>query len=323
MRLRNLRQLEHFVAVVEAGTIGRAAQRIHLSQAALSKSIQQLEEELGVELFHRGPRGMEPTVFGECVANYTLRIRAELARAREELANLKGQKLGHVSVGGGPSFIRAIFPNAVARFHQRVPEASVTVHEGMAESLMAGLLNGTLDLAVGARVNTALTEELSRQELFQYRAVLVAGKNHPFMRMENVTLQDLSKALWILPAYPDTLRQHIAKVFLDADLDPPKPFAESNSVSFMTQLLAQVPAVSLLPESLLNTVNAREHLAIVPAPECTWERTAYVYTRRSVKPSPLARLLLAEIQNVVAEMVQSDQINGRLASDLSLTAKTG
>jgi DNA-binding transcriptional LysR family regulator len=109
-----LRQLAHFVAAVEHGNIVRAADAVHLTQPALTKSIQKLEAALGVTLLARTPRGVSPTPFGEILLRYARLMRTQGERAVAEIAAVKAGRRGHLALGVGMSFLGYLLPAVVA-----------------------------------------------------------------------------------------------------------------------------------------------------------------------------------------------------------------
>ena len=115
----DLHRLHHFLAVVEHGSIGRAAATLNLSQPALSNSIRRLEDNLEARLFDRGPHGVTPTVFGESLAERVRLIFHEVRNAEQELAALRGLHTGHVTIGAGPSIIAEILPAAIMNLQRK------------------------------------------------------------------------------------------------------------------------------------------------------------------------------------------------------------
>ena len=106
------RRLRHFLAVFELGSIGQAADKLLLTQPALSKSLRSLEDELGARLFDRTPMGVVATVFGEALAMHAKAIEAQLRSAEAAIGALRGKAKGRVTVGIGPSVAPSLMPQA-------------------------------------------------------------------------------------------------------------------------------------------------------------------------------------------------------------------
>ena len=111
------RRLSYFFTVYQLGSIGHAAETLPLTQPALSKSIRQLEQELGCELFERTPSGVVPTVFGEALAHYARTIAAEIDNAKAKIAELRGGDTGEVRIGVGPSIAVNMMPMVTRQVH--------------------------------------------------------------------------------------------------------------------------------------------------------------------------------------------------------------
>lgn len=124
----DLRHLRYFVAVAEEENIGRAAARLHISQPPLTRQIQQLEEELGVTLFIRTPRGMELTQAGELFLAEARNIRALVEQATERTQRAGQGKLGRLDVGIFGSAILDAIPKLLLSFRNRYPDVKVVLH---------------------------------------------------------------------------------------------------------------------------------------------------------------------------------------------------
>src|SRR5690348_224770 len=142
------RQLAHFVAIVEAGSLGRAATALRLTEPALSKSIRSLERLLDVKLFDRGPRGFDLTPFGESLLDHARVILTEFRRTHADIAELRGAEAGRVYVGTGPTFASTLVPRAVMALLAKRPAVRVTIYEGYGDTLVPMTLRGELDFFV-------------------------------------------------------------------------------------------------------------------------------------------------------------------------------
>lgn len=143
-----LRELEHFVAIASAGTFTAAARRVHLSQPALTASVQRLEQAVGAALLHRGRRGAELTAAGQA---FLPRAHAALAAFRDgqrAVAELAGLAAGSVRLGGGATACTYLLPPLLARFRRKRPGIGMVLREGTTSELETAVDAGQLDLAV-------------------------------------------------------------------------------------------------------------------------------------------------------------------------------
>lgn len=143
-----LDDLRHFVAVAESGTFTTAAKRVHLSQPALTASIQRLEADLGARLFSRGRRGAELTAAGDALLPHARAALAAVADGRRAVAEVEGLKAGRVRVGAGATYCTYVLPRLLLRFRDRYPTLSLQLREGHSAELIDALVVGELDLAV-------------------------------------------------------------------------------------------------------------------------------------------------------------------------------
>ena len=137
--------LRHFLAVVNERSISAAAQRLAISQPALTKSIRKLETYLGAPLFERLPRGVSLTAFGETLLPHARRIEAECQFAETEMKALRGGHSGRLRLGAGPFFGAALLPAAIAKLQPRFPDLRVELDVGTNEVTHPRLFEGELD----------------------------------------------------------------------------------------------------------------------------------------------------------------------------------
>lgn len=141
-------ELRHFLLVVEHGTLTAAARHAHLSQPALTASIQRLEATFGARLLSRGRRGAEPTASGRALIPHARAALAAVEDGRRAVAEVEGLAGGEVRVGGGATACTYLLPEPLARFRSRFPDVRISLHEGFADGLRERLRAGALDLVV-------------------------------------------------------------------------------------------------------------------------------------------------------------------------------
>jgi len=294
----NLRQLEHFLAVVEEGTLGRASRKLNLSQPAISKSVQKLEEQLGAPLLERGRRGMTATAFGRTLVRHARVIRAQVDQARQEIDALRGLTQGNVTFACGPSVAIAVAPLALQRFSARYPAITVNVVTGLADIIFGALAEGIAEFVVAP--NQPSLPAVQPELLYVDQNTVVGRVGHPILRRRRVTLADLAQQRWVLPQRNDLMRQYFDTQFLAAGLTPPAPVWESNSVPLIKQAAAGSDALTFLPLPAIR--DATNTLAALRNSPCTWERSMLVFRRSPGQASPAAEALIAELRGVAAEL---------------------
>jgi DNA-binding transcriptional LysR family regulator len=187
-----LRHLRYFVAVGEALSFTRAATALRVAQPALSRQVQDLEDEIGVDLLVRSPRGVTLTAEGklfldEC-CELLRRVDEAVSRTR---ASARGE-YGVLHVGYAPSPTLELLPPALADSQKAVPDIRVIPHDLAANELCAGLLDGTLELAVMVRPAEYSDGTFEFEELRRYPFCVAIASGHPFERLKAVPLEKIA-----------------------------------------------------------------------------------------------------------------------------------
>lgn len=167
------RQLRYFCEIAEAGSFTAAAERLRVAQPALSRQIASLEQDLGAPVFERGPGGVKLTVHGEILLRHADAMRVHAARAREEISASLGHMPGWISFGTSPALGRLVFGPVAAAMTEQFPELRLSFVEGVGASLLNGLNDATLDLALTAR--SAYAPGIEFRKLFSEPVYLAAG----------------------------------------------------------------------------------------------------------------------------------------------------
>ncbi|HRK39109.1 MAG TPA: LysR substrate-binding domain-containing protein [Burkholderiaceae bacterium] len=144
----DLKQIESFVRVAELGSFTRAAQMLDMTQPALSRQIRLLEVDLRQSLLVRNGRGAVPTEAGKLLLSHGRGILHQVARAREELGRVRGALAGRVAIGLPPSLARVLTVPLTRAFRAQLPEASLSITEGLSTQMQEWLVDGRLDIAL-------------------------------------------------------------------------------------------------------------------------------------------------------------------------------
>lgn len=301
LALRGNRQLVHFLAVVDHGSLGRAAVALNISVQALSKSIQVLEDIVGAKLFNRGPRGLELTVFGESLLGHARAVLAELRRAAQELEEIKGTEIGHVHVGTGPTFAATLLPRVVSQLITISPGLRVSVVEAR-NALFPMVLHGEIDLAIVALDVSLPDPELGQEVILQNDVVPVARKTHPLALLNEVRLEDMQAAQWLLPKSPDPYRNRLAETFSKGGFRLPRPLIEYESASFARAMLLAADLLAFLPTALVKAeLESGELVALKNSELCIKSPIGFVFRRRASQ-SPACRLFIKQLRELCAAL---------------------
>src|SRR3989475_4758069 len=188
-----LRHLRYFLAVGEALNFPKAAAQLRVAQPALSRQVQDLEEEIGVDLLKRSPRGVTLTAEGKL---FLEEVRELLKRADESVEKVRALargEYGELHVGYAPSPTVEILPPALATFQKAVPRVKLLLHDLSSDELIAGLQNATLELAVMVRQPVGdETAGIQFELLRTYPLCVAMAATHPFARLKSITLEKLA-----------------------------------------------------------------------------------------------------------------------------------
>lgn len=214
-----IRQLRAFAAIAETGTFTASAQRVHVTQAAISMQIRQLETEVGARLFVRAPRRVILTEAGEALLERTRRILREHDAALAEIAALAGAEHGRLRLGSASAMVSTeLLPQLLKQLREVHPRAEVSVMSGTSESLVALILNGELDVAfvsLPVEARGIQTELLSKDEL-----VAIASPRHKLARQRVVSAYALAGEKLILGERGGNTRRLIDQYFAEAGVHP-------------------------------------------------------------------------------------------------------
>ena len=244
------RRLKHFLAIYELGSIGQAAEKLLLTQPALSKSIRQLEDELGVRLFERTTMGVVPTTFGNALAMHAKAIEAQVRHAEAQIKRLRGVGKGLIAVGMGPSLASNLMPLATVMLQRVNPEIEMVVTEGLVDDIIPALRRNEIQVAIGAWPEVA--DPLFTTELITRDVIEVFGAaGHP-LAGRKVELRELVDHAWVLPPASQRWRREFEEMFFAQGLSPPKPAVVSNSGAFLKELILHGGFLSFLPRGLVQ-----------------------------------------------------------------------
>lgn len=296
-------QLRDFLSILEAGSVRGAARRLDLSQPALTKSLRNLEAELGVKLFQRTPTGVVPTRFGKALSTRARAVRAELRKAEEELGKLTGDERGSVALGVGTVATTVVVPQAIRQFRAQFPDARVRITEGLPHALLPLARDETLDLVVGARPSGPLDGVFRFRPMYRSPRAVVARKNHP--RADAKSIAELADADWLglLPFghWSETQAPLIPPILQNA-----RQLIECDSYNAVVALLASTDMVAILSRRLLSEPYAREHLQEIKVREKLPSFSVGLFYRADTPLTPAASAMARALVSTARQLQNSD-----------------
>ena len=312
-RLR-LAQFAVFEKVVETGSLLAASRELAMTQPAVSKSMRELEQQLGGALFVRSKRGAVLTEFGHLFARHARTVMAGLHDMAEEMQAAQAGLTGSVVVGTMMAASSGLLPEAIARLREHAPELIVSIQVGPNATLFPMLARGDLDLVVGflphnatalmrqaaEPVRSAAATHFMHIPLYDESLTAVVATDHALAGKKTVDLADLSRLEWILPTQESVAHATVRAFFESHGLGLPRRRVESLSVLTNIGLLQRRPMVALMPELVAVLLQRAGLVAMLPLPG-TGSFGSVGYTLRSERVRNRACQHLLEALHAVAD----------------------
>ncbi|WP_460042570.1 LysR family transcriptional regulator [Pseudomonas sp. S2_H01] len=245
------RQIALLNALGELGNLRKAASAIHTTQPAASLLLQQLEERLGVQLFERLPRGMQPTLFGDVMIRYAQGALHEFEYAEAQIAELARGAAGMVRIGTVMGPVPTVLTRGVLAFKAQHPKVRVAIEVGTSDTLLPALIRGDFDLVLG-RLPDQLDSQGLDIQLFEQgeRMRIIARPGHPLANRPNTRLADLAPLTWILHPIDSPMRRQVENALKAAQLIQPLDIIETSSILATTAMLESSDMIAVVPNDV-------------------------------------------------------------------------
>lgn len=287
-----LRHCQHAVALAEHRNFDRAARALGITQPSLSRSIQQLERDVGTQLFNRGREGVEPSDAGRLFLARARSVLLHAADLEREMQLVRGIEVGELRVGAGIYPTEMFVGDAVARMHREHPRVKLVAVAGDIFALLQMLRRRELDLVVGDARSATEQGDVHLDLLSRYRAHVVVRAGHPLTSRRSASLKD---ALRYPLAFTSRVPLDLLALLREAqgpatagETPPPLPAVACDSTIMMRRIVAASDAVTLMPMVLIARELAEGTLATLPV-EAPWLGRHFAIIRVVERtPSPAA-----------------------------------
>ena len=276
-----LTQIRDISAVAERGSLRAAARHLGIAQPAITRSIRELEHELGATLFERSARGVTLTPLGQLFLRRANAAQNELRQAKEEIDQLMGETTGRVSVALSTVSHIALLPRALDQFRAKYPNVVIRIIEGLFPSLETPLKDGSIDFYVGPLSEEPPAREFLVEKLFDNTRVVFGRKGHPLAGA--TSLAQLTGASWITTSVTSSSEAELYPLFEKQGL--PRPRVEMHAPSALTMIIAaaNTDLLMMLPVQWLGFSATRELLEPLSLDE-TLPAASICIVRRSRLP---------------------------------------
>lgn len=281
MKLSHLRDL---TCIVESGSLRAAARRLDIAQPLLTRSIRNLEKELGTPLFERQSTGMVLTPLGQRFYERAKVVTNELRRAGEELLQAQGNATGTVTVGLSIMPHMGLLPRALPAFRKKFPAVRLQLVEGLFPDLEDDVRKGEIDFYVGVTPKN-IPPGFVRERLSANRRAVMARKGHALSAARSFA--ELSHAEWALPAVDYDSEKDLENIFAERGLPPPRVALQARTALSMMVTLVSTELLALLPVQWIGFGQLQDSLQQIKLDE-ELEAPDIVLIRRSGLPMTLA-----------------------------------
>jgi DNA-binding transcriptional LysR family regulator len=285
------------VAIAEEGSFSAAANRIFLSQPALSLLVKQLEESLELKLFHRTTRKVELTPAGQELLMTARRVIGEVDEAIAHLRDYADCRRGRVAIAALPSLASTLLAEAIANFRKLHPGIRIVVRDAVADGVVNALKAGEVDLALGFAMQAE--DELSTTHLLMDQLVAIARPDQLAADRTQLSWAELVAYPFVAMARGTSIRKLTDQAFVQLELDPEPAY----EVSFMTSAIALVEngeGVTVLPSSALPAF-LPPHLKRMELHSPTMERQICLLERKGRQRSPAAARMIEYLLQFTAD----------------------
>ena len=295
--MRHSKLLYYFSETAKAGTLSAAAKTIGITQPAVTRSLKQLEDILGVTLFDRRSTGVVLTPEGQILARRVKLMTLEYTHALAELADLNKGVSGRLRIGAGPVWLLSILPPVINEFHKQFPEVRISVTGPGFDASIQQLLNGDLDMICGG-LDFPDHADIVKEPLLKLRHTVFGRKGHPLALKKNVNAEELNNYPWIVLADDRASGSTIGAYFAANSLEPPNVVVETSYLGALT-IAGSTDYLSTFAESGLSEIEAFG-LTQISHEGTFWEFEGDIARRRSSPPGPAFQGFRAILKSSVA-----------------------
>lgn len=283
MKLTHLRNI---VAIVERGSLRAAAKQLGLTQPAMSRSIAELEQELGVTLFERNKFGMTLTAAGEIFLRRARSVQSDLQRGLDEIAQFKGDEVGNITVAFSSGGLLVMLPRILGLFRKRFPKVRVRVLESSMPALEADLRDGLVELYYGPVSPDFNDSSLIVEHLFDNPRIIVGRPGHPLCSA--TSLHDLADASWVTSPMVMSADGEVVSIFDAAGLPPPNIIMEAGSGISLISLVKASDLLAPVSAQWLEFIDQSGLLARLPIRDIPYAPPICAVHRRAMPLTPAA-----------------------------------
>ena len=301
-RRLKLHDLHVLMTVAEAGSMGRAAERLAVSPPSISKAISDMEHAIGVRLLDRTPKGVEPTAYGRALLHHTTGAFDELREGIKAIESLSDPSIGEVRIGCPDVFTSGVVSAIIDQFSRQYPRVivNVTTANNIAEEIRP-LRDRAVDFVIAGFPKPLAEDDLALEFLYEDRPHIVSGRGNHWARRRKIDLAELADEPWLLPRegiFISLLREGFRKSGVPA----PKLGVRSYSVHQRMILLATDRFISAEVGSVLRFNADRFPIKVLPVDLAVSPWPVWLVTLKGRTVSPVVQTFIRHVRDVTRRM---------------------
>ena len=252
VKIRHLRVVE---ALSHVQSLSQAAERLHVSAAAVSKALAEIEDVFGGAVFERGRGWLRLTPLGETIRASARTINAELESLSDAVNGLQGGYRGELVIGTKAVSLHPFLAETITEFSALYPLVRISLVEGSAEYLREQLKEGRIQLLFARLSADIVHSGLSKAPVLSDSVVIAASRGHPLARKRKIAWADLVTQRWCLPVRGTLMRDHLEQILASHQLSLPAQYVETSDMSMVGPLFLLGDYVTMVPRKV-----AQHHL---------------------------------------------------------------
>lgn len=318
-RRLTLWDLSILLTAVEAGSMSKAAERLRVSQPAISKTISLLEREVGARLVARGPRGIVPTDHGRALLARSRAALSELGDAVEEMETLANPTAGELRIAANEVALSGVVGAVINRLHASYPGITFEIVPAYTHAAQIHELErGNVELVVGQMAQSAVDRRIEASELFREQLVVAAGPRNPWTRRGSIELAELIDEPWAFSPLNSISGRSMEQAFRASGLGLPRIMVVTSSMQMLRRLVMDNELLALFPRSVVQSTQGIRVLPVTV--KAQWQPIG-ILTMKHRTLNPLANLFIACAQAVVQESGLNTTAVGTRSADPGVAAR--
>lgn len=303
-RRLKLRHIEILLAVVETGSMAKAGRRLAISQPAISRAISEMEHTLGVPIFDRSPKGVEPTQYGRALLKRGVAAFDEISQAVKDVDFLADPSSGELWIGTTPGLAEGIVLAVLDRLSRKYPRVVVHIVPGGLLLQHEALRQRRIEFGFGGTTRPVSENDIDAETLYEEPLVVVASHENPWARRRKIKLAELVNEPWTWPAAGTIIDSLVMEAFRASGVDPPRATIYAEAYSLRMRLAASGRFLAIVPASIMRFPGTPASIKVLPLELPTTRRQIGIITLKNRTISPLAQLFIESARNIAKALAK-------------------